>query len=280
MSANMFQITKGIEPQPWKMCIYGTPGVGKTYLASTLPDALIVDLEDGSGLTQASRIHVKTYSQFLQVIKWIGEDSANDVYKTIVIDTCTALELMIVEHVTGKNGWETLASPAYGAGTVALVAEWKRCMRCLDFLTTHRKNVLFLAHSRIASFASPMTENYDRYEPDINKKMLPYFMSAFDAVLFYHWQVLVKANSNSNQQKPDKTAHAQRRELHTQEKASAVAKCRFGFPEVVRDPTAELFAKLGIQGNAGNQSQRPPANTSTRPHIVPIPLAADEEDVP
>jgi GTPase SAR1 family protein len=43
-----FEIIKGQENRPIKLGIYGAEGIGKTSLANELPDALIVDTENGS----------------------------------------------------------------------------------------------------------------------------------------------------------------------------------------------------------------------------------------
>ena len=70
--------------------ISGLPGTGKTTLALSAPDVLLIDTDEG--MARVNPAHrkdasiCKTYEEVLQDIK-----SAENHYKTIVIDTCGAL---------------------------------------------------------------------------------------------------------------------------------------------------------------------------------------------
>lgn len=72
------------------MIISGLPGTGKTTLALSAPDVLLIDTDEG--LARVNPAHrkdasvCKTYEEILADIK-----SAEGQYKTIVIDTCGAL---------------------------------------------------------------------------------------------------------------------------------------------------------------------------------------------
>ncbi len=72
------------------MIISGLPGVGKTTLALSAPDVLLIDADEGMARVKPSHRRdsaiCKTYEELLSDIK-----VAEGRYKTLVIDTCGAL---------------------------------------------------------------------------------------------------------------------------------------------------------------------------------------------
>lgn len=72
------------------MIISGLPGVGKTTLALSAPDVLLIDADEGMARVKPSHRRdssmCKTYEELLADIK-----AAEGNYKTLVIDTCGAL---------------------------------------------------------------------------------------------------------------------------------------------------------------------------------------------
>ena len=72
------------------MIIEGMPNLGKSTLACSSPEPLVADFDEGMCRVKAEhRVDasvIKTYEEFLQDVK-----SAENHYKTIVIDTCGAL---------------------------------------------------------------------------------------------------------------------------------------------------------------------------------------------
>jgi hypothetical protein len=102
---------KAVTQNPKNMILFGLPKVGKTTLLATLPNCLILDLEDGSDYVEALKIKVKTVEEILEVCREIKK--AGMPYEFIAIDTVTALEDMCSglavrlyqETPMGKN-WE------------------------------------------------------------------------------------------------------------------------------------------------------------------------------
>lgn len=72
------------------MIISGLPGVGKTTLALSAPDVLLIDADEGMARVRPEHRRdsslCKTYEELLEDIK-----AAEGSYKTLVIDTCGAL---------------------------------------------------------------------------------------------------------------------------------------------------------------------------------------------
>ena len=90
---------KPIKPQQLasknlKVLLYGQSGVGKTYLAGSCENAVILDLEKGSSSAKNKDIDVITVDNakvFREAIEWAKEQS----YNTIIIDSFTRYSEML-----------------------------------------------------------------------------------------------------------------------------------------------------------------------------------------
>ena len=124
------------------MIISGLPGVGKTTLALSAPDVLLIDADEG--LSRIKPEHrkdasiCKTYEEVLSDIR-----EAEGQYKTIVIDTCGALIDMLKDWAIRTDPKASKASGGIslqGFGTVK--AEFIR----LSAELRKKFNVVFLFH--------------------------------------------------------------------------------------------------------------------------------------
>lgn len=74
----------GYNPKPaeaLRLFIVGPRNEGKTTLASSIPNNIILDAEDGAGAivgTNSVRIHVKSYSQLAEIVGKLMDDAKNN----------------------------------------------------------------------------------------------------------------------------------------------------------------------------------------------------------
>ena len=96
-----------------KILIYGQSGIGKSYLAGSAENAIMLDLEKGSASVKNKDIDVIEVSnakEFKKAIVWAREQ---DKYKTIIIDSLTrysemlflVLKKMYPDKRDGLNLW-------------------------------------------------------------------------------------------------------------------------------------------------------------------------------
>lgn len=120
----------------------GLPGVGKTTLALSAPDVLLIDADEGMArVTPAHRKDssiCKTYEELLADVK-----TAEGKYKTIVIDTCGALIDMLKDWAV-----RTDAKSSKSSGGISLQGFGVVKTEFLRFSAELRKkfNVIFLFH--------------------------------------------------------------------------------------------------------------------------------------
>jgi len=77
-----------------KILIYGPSGMGKTYLAGSVDNAVVLDLEKGSASVKNKDIDVipiSDASEFKKAIEWVKTQN----YKTVVIDSITRYSEML-----------------------------------------------------------------------------------------------------------------------------------------------------------------------------------------
>lgn len=226
---------RGKHPQAWKMLIYGTPGCGKSTLATHAPLPFFIDLEGGLDRIDCWRTP-KRLALYEEVLSALRFAVGNTEIKTVVIDTLDELDTILMRKVCIQGGKATINDFPYGKGGDLLVNEWKLIIDIFEKIRAAGKNVLLIGHEQVVKFEDPTSENYDRYQLKIHKKSAPLVTAKMDAVLFARYETFVKEKEDGR----GRRAVGGDRILHTLEAPSWVAKNRFNLPEKI-PMTKELF---------------------------------------
>jgi hypothetical protein len=91
-------VRRGRISRPQKLVVYGPEGVGKSTLASQMPDAVFIDTEGGTHHLDISRIDTRpNWEGITGAISQLGR--GGHPFRTLVIDTADWLEKRLVEHL-------------------------------------------------------------------------------------------------------------------------------------------------------------------------------------
>ena len=108
----MLNISTGVIPRAQKVVIYGSEGVGKTTLAASFPNPLIIDTEGGTAHMDVRRVDKP--QSWDELIAIVGEVAATKgICKTLVIDTADWAEQLAVAHVCAKYKQNSIESFGY-----------------------------------------------------------------------------------------------------------------------------------------------------------------------
>lgn len=157
---------------------YGRSATGKTTLACTLPKPLLlVDINDEGTDSVANVDDVfvmepKTWEE-LDDLYWALYDNPKP-YKTVVIDTITQVQQLIVEELgSGKGGknpgeWGTLTKQDWG-NVASRMKEWITRMKTLPI------QVVFIAQERVFNTDDDEMMD-DQIDPEIGPRLSPSVM--------------------------------------------------------------------------------------------------------
>ena len=102
MQSILGNITTGVSKTGIRMVIAGQEKMGKTTFAADAPNALLIPTEVGfAGIAIPKVPMIQTWLQFQQLMGEIYQQAAarNFPYQTIIIDSTTALERHIHDHI-------------------------------------------------------------------------------------------------------------------------------------------------------------------------------------
>lgn len=214
--------------------ICGDSGMGKTTLAATFPKPIVIRAEDGlQGIPMESRpdalpIITKEPELWEQLMALLQE--THD-YKTVVIDSVTALERLFMQHVIESDSKKpksiNQALGGYGAGLSAVAAMHQRVRRACGLLNERKgMHVVFVAHAETETIELPDQDPYTRYSLRLGRKSVAPYVDDSDLVGFLKLETFTRGDGERKKAISDGT-----RVLVCYATASNVSKNRYGITE-------------------------------------------------
>jgi hypothetical protein len=215
--------------------ICGDAGTGKTSLAATFPSPIFIRVEDG-----VDRIHsdvpvpdvfpvVKVEDDIHEQLIWLLKEKHD--YKTLVIDSVSALEAVFTEAILKQDGRAKTLSTAlggYGAGYAALATRHRSIRKMCGTLNERRgMAIVFISHADLETMRLPDTDDYSRYSLRLNAKSLPAYVDDVDLVGFVKLASALRGDDGERK----KVISNGDRELICYATAASVSKNGYGITE-------------------------------------------------
>lgn len=186
-----------------RITIFGKPGVGKTTLANQFPNPLFLFTEK-SGVVGLKGISIdEGFAQAWQVMKGLLDVSSDEFpYKTIVIDSLTKLDSMVIDYIISqekdpKKATISSACGGYGKG-IERAADLHRAFKAMcDKWQDRGVVVIYIAHTSLVKDRMPDTEDFEinSLEMHHNKSRMTY-INDVDAVFFARQKSYVESTES------------------------------------------------------------------------------------
>jgi hypothetical protein len=199
---------------------------------------------------------ITSWADLLAVVELLRTEPHD--YKTFVLDTLNGAERLCHEHVCQRDfggDWSNKGFMNYQAGYRVALADWRDFLSRLDTLRNDRSMAIFaLSHSKIATFKSPDSADFDRYQAAMHAETWALTHQWADAVLFGYFETLVDAARGATK---GKAAGGTYRMMRTERTATMDAKNRMGLPETIEmgnsaDEAWANFMKAAKEARGGN----------------------------
>lgn len=231
------------EDRPVFVTILADAGMGKTSLAATFPKPIFIRAEDGLQAIPADKrpdafplIH--TVDDLWQQLTGLIHQEHD--YKTLVIDSVTALDRLFIQNVIDNDPREpesiNTAMGGYGTGLSAVAAMHQRVRKAAGILNEKKKmNIVFIAHADTETIELPDADPYTRYSLRIGKKSVAPYSDDVDVVGFLKLETFTKGEKGERK----KAISDGTRLLTTYATAANISKNRYGITE-------DLPAPIGV----------------------------------
>lgn len=229
MAISLASIRRGGSDRAPIILVHGTPGIGKTTFASCAPDPVFIRTEDGLGNLEVDAFPVaNTFEEVMETLAALYEDHA---YRTVVLDSLSALEPLIWARVAQDHEKKTIEDLGYGKGYVIAMHYWQEVMAAIKGLSERGVAPILIAHTDIVRYDSPETEPYDRYQIKLHKRAFQYLYEQCDVIAFATLPVMVRKQDSDDRK--GRGIQKGERLLHLVEKPAYIAKNRYSMPDSV-----------------------------------------------
>lgn len=239
----MIQIRTGKTIEPFRLMVYGTPGIGKTTFASLAPSPLIVQIEDGANRLDCAKTElIRRWEDLTMFLQWLplSED-----YKTVVVDSVDALVDLAKEYICHNKRVENVAEIPYGQGFKLLNETVASVIQMLQEIKDSGKNIIVIGHSQLEKVISPIDGEFNRYNVESDAKSSKNdFFKWCDICGFAHWKEVEVGNKR-----------VRSRVIDFEESRHFVAKTRYNVkPHYVLGPEFYNDLKTDILNEGGNNN--------------------------
>ena len=221
-----------VAPNLW-ITLAGDQGVGKTTFCLEWPKPVIIAVENGLKSVvdrDPDAYHVESTLDVKMILADLAK--SKHPYKTVCIDSVTALEAMFTRELLLKGNCDSLAvyGGGYGRGFQVLAGKMATFAEaCKELLS--KMHVVMIMHSEIESYSPEDSEPFDRLTVRVHKNSKQYFLDGPDIVAFMRQRKDVKKTSGSHI-----AVGTGQRELLCHTSPSATSKNRIGITDVIELP--------------------------------------------
>jgi len=229
--------------------ICGDAGTGKTSLAATFPNPVVIRAEDGlksipKNMRPDAFPLIKSPDDLWAQLMWLGQEDHS--YKTLIIDSVSRLEELFTAECLKKDGKAKTLNTAmggYGAGRQYVAAQHARVRKMAGRIGEKcGMAVIFISHADIETMRLPDVDDYQRYSLRLMKDSLPPYVDDVDMVAFVRLQSALRGDDGDRK----KVISNGDREVICHATAASVSKNRYGITEPIdfvmgENPFAEAF---------------------------------------
>lgn len=251
------EVTKGLRAEPQRIVIYGPEGIGKSTLASQLPNPVFIDVEGSTSDLNVSR--TSTPSSWRALIDMVAEFAVNHHgFDTLVIDTADWAEKLCISHICASNNMSALGGEKdFGRSYNLLETEWCRFLDALSRVAASGMHVCLTAHSGVKATRQPDIEaGYDRWELKMERKTAAATKEWARTVLFLNYKTYVV------EEKGKKRGTGGHRVMYASHTPAWDAKNRAGLPEEMRMEFAPI---VGLFTFSNQVKSAPVQSVTTQP---------------
>ena len=197
-------IQKGVKRPPRKAIIYGPPKLGKSTLAGSAKNALLIPTEDRVAHIDCAKTPVVSqYEELIEIFQFLTT-KAGEQFQTVIIDSLDWLEPIIHDYLCRKNGYKSIdddknKETAFQKGLkYVAVGGWKKLLYNLDYLRSeYGKSIILVSHSHTITINPPEADSYDKNVMKIDKNALSVVEEWADIIGFYTKEIFVKKEEKS-----------------------------------------------------------------------------------
>lgn len=264
------KISNGVVRRAQKVVLYGPEGIGKSTLASAFPDPLFIDTEGGTSHLNVKRVTIDgTFGDLIETIQAVA---AQDVCRSLVLDTMDWAEQICVADLLKKYRQTSIESFGYGKGYTYLAEEVQQILRAFDSVIASGKNAVIVAHAKMRKQELPDEAGaFDRWELKLSRQAAPLVKEWADMLLFLNYKTMVIHTEDGSNK-----AQGGKRVIYTSHHPCWDAKNRCGladelplcFDSIARifESLPELMAKSGIT----EEQIRSVVSEKVLPHDAPL----------
>lgn len=230
------------EVEPFVGTIVGVQGTGKTTLACTFPDVIIIRTQgekpprDVPKHQTPTLLEVETAAELWDALKALLRDDHS--FKTVAFDTVTGLDILFTQDVLAADPNArglNQSHGGYGNGASMVSAAHMRVRKACEMLRKQKgMNIIFLAHAEIVDVSPPDGDPYSSYSLRLPKKSLAPYLDSVDCVGFLKQERVVRGAVDAKGDrgaKPGRAISSGDRVLVTYLTPAMASKNRYGITE-------------------------------------------------
>lgn len=230
------------EVEPFVGTIVGVQGTGKTTLACTFPDIIMIRTQgekpprDIPPEQTPTLLEVDSAKDLWDALKALLQEDHS--YKTLAFDTVTGLDILFTQDVLAADPNArglNQSHGGYGNGASMVSAMHMRVRKASEMLRKQKgMNIIFLAHAEIVDVSPPDGDPYSSYSLRLPKKSMAPYLDSVDCVGFLKQERIVRGAveaKNDRGAKPGRAMTSGDRVLVTYLTPAMASKNRYGITE-------------------------------------------------